>query len=224
MINSLINSYSRSDRDINVLTCVLLVFLFLITVRAALLIYECQFSEIWTLLPYAVHLLSALVVVRVANRLLLNGSIIRENDRRQEVMRTTHHLIAIAKDLKSRVGYVKLMLTEGGRPPIALVQIAKTIEERYEALLHRDAYKHLPGSCIDIITRMSGAIFGIGVLAENVRLASSERPESTFTLKSTIEGSPLPPALALDKLISDTQQLIDILFEIRGSIELKASR
>ena len=200
MIESLVNNYERSNRDINALTYVVLAFLVLIIGRAAILIYECQFSDLWQLLPYALPLLSMLVVVRVANRLLSNGSIMRLDDRRQEIVRTTHHLLAVAKDLEARVGYVKAVLAEGGRPPIALVQIAKTIEERYETLLHRDAYKYLPGSCVDIITRMSGAIFGIGVLAEGVRLATSEKPGSALTPMSANAGGSLRPRL--DELMS----------------------
>lgn len=223
MIESFVKDYKRNDRDIKALTYVVIAFLVLIIGRAALLVYECQFSALWQLLPYAVPLLSVLVVVRVANRLLLNGSIIREDDRRQEIVRTTHHLIAIAKDLKARVGYVKEMLTEGRQSSIALVQIAKSIEERYETLLQRDAYKYLPGSSVDIITRMSGDIFGIVVLAEGVRLTTSESPGSTLTqIPANGDGS-LPQRF--DKLMGEIQQIIDQLFEVRESIEAqKAAR
>lgn len=219
MIELFVDDYRRSDRHIDALTYVVLAFLALIIVRAALLIYECQFSALWQLLPYAVPLLSVLVVVQVANRLLLNGRIIREDDRRQDIVRTIHHLIAIAKDLRARVGYVKAMLAEGGRPPIVLVQIAKTIEDRYETLLHRDTYKYLPGPCVDIITRMSGDIFGIGTLAEGVRLAVSEKPGSALTPISGNEGDSLPQTL--DELMGEIQLLIDMLFEVRGSIDAR---
>ena len=166
MIESHLSNFKRSDRDLNALTYVVIAFLVLIVGRAAHLIFKCQYQELWQLLPQAIPLLSVLVVVRMANRLLSNGNIIRDDDRRHEIVRTTHHLIAIAKDLKARVGYVKAMLTEGSRPSFALVQVAKSIEERYETLLERDAYKYLPGACVDIITRMSGDIFGIALLAE----------------------------------------------------------
>jgi hypothetical protein len=219
MIESLVSDYKQVDRDIDALTYVVLTLLVLIIGRAALLIYESQFSALWQLLTYVVPLVSVLVVVRVANRLLLNGNIIREEDRRQEIVRTTHNLIAIANDLKARVGFVKTILAEGRIPLIALVQVAKTIEERYETLLHRDAYKYLPGACVDIITRMSGDIFGIGVLAEGLRLTTTEKPESALTPITANEDGSLPPRL--DELMSEIQQLIDLLFEVRGSIEAK---
>lgn len=217
MIESFVSEYKRSNRDINALTYVVISFLLLIIGRAAQLVYECQYQALWQLLPQAVPLLSVLVVVRVANRLLSNGSILREDDRRQEIIRTTHHLIAIAKDLKARVGYVKSALTEGGRPSFALVQIAKSIEERYETLLERDAYKYLPGSCVDLITRMSGDIFGIVLLAEGTRQATTDNP--AFALAPIPARSNHQPPPRFDELMEEIQLLIDQLFEVRHSIE-----
>ena len=176
MIESIVNEYRRSDRDINALTYVVIVFLGAFAGRAAILIYECRYQDLWSLLPQVVPLLSVLVVIRVANRLISNGKIIREDDRRQEIVRTTHHLIAITNDLRARVGFAKAMFTEGARTPIAIVQIANSIEDRYETLLQRDGYKYLPASCVDIITRISGDIFGIGVLAEGVKQATADKP------------------------------------------------
>lgn len=213
----------RSDRDIDVLTYVVISFLVLIVGRAAQLVYESEYQALWKLLPMAVPLLSVLVIVRVANRIILNGSIIREDDRRQEIVRTTHHLIAIAKDLKARVGYVKAMLRDGGVPSFTLVQIAKSIEDRYETLLERDAYKYLPGPCVDIITEMSGDIFGIMTLAEGVRQATSDKPALAWVPMPANSDRPLPPRL--DDLMKDIQRLIDQLFQARQSIETaKGSR
>ena len=218
MIEPFVKAYKHSDRDIDALTYVVIVLLLLIIGRAIQLLSESQYQELWQLLPQAIPLLLVLVVVRVANRLLANGSILREADRQQEIVRTTHHLIAIAKDLKARVGYVKSMLTKGGRPPFALVQIAKSIEERYETLLERDAYKYLPGTCVDLITGMSGYIFGIVMLAEGVRQVASEN--------SVLLQAPLPasndgqPPLPFDELMEEIEQLLDQLFELRRSIEV----
>lgn len=193
MVESLVSAYRRSDRDIDVLTYVVVTFLVLIVGRATQFIYENRYQELWVLLPQAVPLLSVLVVVRVANRLLTNGNIIREDDRRQELVRTTHHLIVITKDLKARVGYVKAMLTEGGRPSLALAKIAKSIEERYETLLQRDVYKYLPGPCVDIITRISGDIFGIVTLAEGIIQTISDKHALAFLPMPINNEQPPPP-------------------------------
>ncbi|MDR7271014.1 hypothetical protein J2X20_003672 [Pelomonas saccharophila] len=216
MIESLVKVYTRSDRDIGALTYVVVAFLTAFAVRAAMLVYERKFDDVWPLLPQAVPLLAVLVAVRVANRLLSNNNIIREDDRRQELVRTTHHLIAITKDLRARVGYAKAILTDGGRPRIALVQIAKSIEDRYETLLQRDGYRFLPGSCVDIITRISGDVFGIAALAEGIKQVTAAEPNSAFVLVPAKGDSPLSPQL--DTLMADLQQLLDQLFELRDSI------
>lgn len=224
MIERIVGEYKRSDRDIDALTYVVIAFLLLIVVRAAHVVYRCQFQDyecryedLWLLLPQAVPLLSVLVVVRVANRLLSHGNILREEDRRLEIARTTHHLIAIAKDLKERVGYVKSMVTEGGRPALAVVEIAKSIERRYETLLERDAYKYLPGSSVDLITGMSGSIFGIVVLAGGFGQLSAARPGFGLAPMPARGDGSLPPEF--DKLTNEIQLLIDQLYEIRYSIE-----
>lgn len=217
MIETLLAAYKRSDRDIDALTYVVIAFLIAFAGRGAMLVYECRYQELWPLLPQSVPLLSVLVVVRVANRLISNGHILREDDRRQELVRTTHHLIAITKDLRARVGYAKEMLSEGGRPTLALVQIAKSIEERYEALLERDGFRFMPGACVDIIVRISGDIFGIGVLAESMRVATSEKPAHSLVPIPVNTNRPAPPRF--DELMNDLQLLLDHLFELRQSIE-----
>lgn len=217
MIKPLLTAYKRSERDINALTYVVVALLLAFVLHGAMLIYECRLQEFWSLLPQVVPLLSVLVVVRVANRLISNGHILREDDRRQELVRTTHHLIAITKDLHARVGYAKEMLSEGGRPTLALVQIAKSIEERYEELLQRDGFRFMPGTCVDIIVRISGDIFGIGVLAEGLKVTTSEKPAHALIPIPVNTNRPPPPRF--DELLNDLQQLIDQLFVLRQSID-----
>lgn len=197
----------------------MIAFLFVFACRAVILIYDCQYQDFWPLLTNVVPLLSVLVVVRVANRLISNGNILREDDRRQEIVRTTHHLIAITKDLLARVGYAKLIIAEGGRPTIALVQIVKSIEDRYETLLQRDGYKYLPGPCVDIITCISGDVFGIAVLAEGInKQAASDKPAlAVMPIPASDNGHPSP---RFDDLMKNLQKLLDHLFELRLSVEV----
>lgn len=217
MIKTLLATYNRSDRDITALTYVLIIFLFTLIGRGVIFIYDSQYQKFWSVVFQAVPLLAALVAVRVANRLISNSHILREDDRRQELMRTTHHLIATIQDLRAKVSYAMDMLREGGRPQFAFVQIAKSIEERYESLLQRDGFRFIPGPCVDIIVRISSGIFGIGILAEHIKLQYSKNHELAITpILSNTNNSPLPP---FDALISDLDQLLNQLFELRLSIE-----
>ncbi len=217
MIEIFLTTYKRSDRDLAALTYVVIAFLIAIVGRGAMLVYECRYQELWPLLTQAVPLLSVLVVVRVANRLISHGQILREDDRRQELIRTTHHLIAITQDLHARVGYAKKMLSEGGRSTLALVKLAKSIEDRYEALLERDGFRFMPGACVDIIFRISGDIFGISFLAEGMMAATPDKPAHSLVPIPANTNRPSPPRL--DELMRDLQLLLDQLFELRQSID-----
>lgn len=219
MIHRLVSEYHRHDRDIDVLTYVLVALLLAIVVRTTLLVYGGKYDDLWSLLGPTTTLVAALLVVRVASRLIANGNIIREDDRRQEVVRTTHHLIAITKDLKGRVGFVKKVL-EDGAPTLALTQIAESIEDRYKTLLDRDAYRLLPGKCVDIITKISGSIFGIGLLAAGTQHLIASTPVAA--LKAIPNKNAEVPIVQLDELAADIQELIDELFRLRDSIDSKA--
>ena len=109
------------------------------------------------------------------------------------------------------------MLSEGDRPAFALSQIAATIEARYETLLERDAYKFLPGKCVDIITRMSGDIFGIGLLAEGVKHITTANPASA--LEGVLNKDKQVQVAKLDELMTDLQELIDEILKLRTSID-----
>ena len=223
MIHRFVKEFQRFDRDIEVLTYTLVAFLLILAARAVFFVYEGQFDQLWSLLAPTTPLIATLLVVRVANRLIVNGNIIRENDRRQEVVRITHHLIAITKDLKGRVGFAKKVLGEGDCDSLALAlsKIAITIEDRYETLLDRDAYKFLPGKCIDIITKISGSIFGIGLLATGMQHAMAANQ------MIGIKGVPNENShliAQLDDLMTDIQELIDELYRLRNSIDAESKR
>jgi hypothetical protein len=217
VIRQLVRRFERLDRCIEALAYVLLAFLLILAAQGGLFVYERQYSQLWSLLAPTITLLSALIVVLIAKRLIINGDINREDDRRQELVRTAHHLIAIAKDLRARVEYVKTTLSDGSRPALSLTQVAKTIEDRYETLLERDAYKFLPGKCVDIISNMSGAVFGIGLLAEGVKHVAASNP--AFALKTLPNADDHVPIATLDKLMADLQELLDELFKLRTSMD-----
>lgn len=219
MIHRLLNEFRRADRDIDSLTYVLVILLLVLSGRVAFLVYEGQFDQLWSLLAPTITVIAALLVVRVANRLIINGNIVREDERRRDIVRTTHHLIAITKDLKGRIEFVKKLLSEGSGPVLALSQIAATIEDRYEALLDREAYKLLPGKCVDLIVKMSGSIFGISLLAAGAQHVIAANP--TCALQSLPNNM---PTTELAKLMADIQELIDELFRLRESLDVEGKR
>jgi len=217
MIHHLMQNFKRLDRDIEALSNVLIVVIVVLVARAALLVYQGQYDSLWSLLGSIVSMIAALLVARAATRLITNSNIIREDERRQELVRVTHHLLAITQDLRARVGYVKTMLSDGSRPSFALNQIAITIERRYETLLERDAYQFLPGKCVDIIIRISGSIFGIVTLAEGVKHVFAQNPLGT--IDGVLVKDSGQQIARLDELMDDLQALIDGIYEVRSSVD-----
>ncbi|SFM36074.1 hypothetical protein SAMN05421863_102520 [Nitrosomonas communis] len=123
----------------------------------------------------------------------------REDEHRKKIVQTTHHLIAITQDLLGRIWYVRKIFNEAENYPLYILpKIAASIEDRYETLLERDAYQYLPASCVDIITRISGNIYGISIVAQgiaNITTANSMTPllliPDIITVKSLEALSPL---------------------------------
>ena len=221
MIHQLVQNFKRLDRDIEALSNVLIIFIIALVARAALLVYQSQYDALWSLLGSIASIVAALLVARAATRLITNSNITREDERRQDLVRVTHHLLAITQDLRARVGYVKDMLSGGSRPAFALSQVAITIERRYETLLERDAYQFLPGKCVDIIIRISGGIFGIGALAEGVKHITAQ--SSLGALDGALVKDSGQQIARLDELMDDLQTLIDGIYEVRSSIDTKTA-
>lgn len=216
-MDRLVRKFERLDKDIEVLSNVLLVFIVLLFARVALLIYEHRFDELWAILAPMTALVAALLVARVATRLITNNNIIKEDDRRRDLVRVTHHLLAVAQDLLARVGYVKVLLSTGNRPVFALGEIVSTIERRYETLLERDSYQYLPGPSVDLIIRISGSIFGICTLARGLEKVTTDKPLAS--IDSVLLSDREQQVAKLGDLMDDLNKLIDQIYEVRGSID-----
>lgn len=218
MLNYFVQKFNSVDRDVSAISYFLLILIILLLSRALILIYHLRLNELWAILAPLASLVAALLVERVATRLIINNNIIEENNRRKEIVRVTHQLLAVIQDLLSRVVYFKQLLGEANRPVLALYELASTIEHRYEKLLNKtEIYQYLQGQSVDLIINMSGSIFGISILGLAIAKTTTDKPlVSSFSI--------LPPAkeqsiAQLDILIGDLNKLIDQIYELRNSID-----
>lgn len=141
------------------------------------------------------------------------------DDRRRKIVRITHHLIAITGDLKARVGHVKANFERGESSAAVLAKISKSIEYRYDTLLLKpDAYEFLPGPTVDLIIGMSGSVFGVTALADGMAQAMAEKHPSALMPIPVNPTQPLTPQF--DSLMSELQELIDRLMDLRKSIDV----
>jgi len=215
-IEDLVERFERLDRDVENLSKVLLIFIALLSARAIFMIYEQKLSELWGVLSPMAALVAALLVARIATRLIMSNNILRADDRRHDVVRITHHLLAITTDLRSRVGYLKKLLTDGNLPVFVLRDLATTIERRYETLLERDAYKYLPGPTVDLIGQMSGSIFGICLLAGGLEKATTDQPMASVGSVPSQERDAM--VASVEELLGKITNLIDNIYEVRTNL------
>lgn len=132
------------------------------------------------------------------------------DSRKQDAIRCIHHAMALVNDLRSRVGYFETTVLNGGRPLVALTRNVETIVRRYEALLDRDLYKHLPGNVVDQITGMSGSVFGLETWTMVQSASLGDKPNFILPKRTPSESATIPCTKLLkelDEMFTELQKL-----------------
>lgn len=126
---------------------------------------------------------------------------------RDEKIRAYHHALALVNDLRSRITYVRNMLTEGGRPLAALNTTASTLFKRYESLYDRELYTHLPGPIVDRIVGMAGSVTGVETAVTYVSSVLKNEPSAMLPASDAwvTDGDPF------EKLYQDFDELFTAL-------------
>lgn len=208
--------YSNLEKDVRALIRFALFLSILFYIYAIYYLWNQEIKDVLEVVMPFGALISAVLVAKVASRLLTHNKIVREEDEQRDIVRITHHLIIIVSDMRNRVGSTANMLRKGGYPLILLIENAAAIEKRYEVLLDREIYRFVSGETIELIGRMSGYVVGLAVfakaLAEIYRGKSGVMPaaESPAETKS-IE--------ALESLLKDLDKLEEQIRQLRNNLE-----
>lgn len=204
--------YAKLERQICALEIFAIVLFCLLAGQAIYLVYNQKVDDALKISMPLGALISAMLVAKVASRLLAHNVILREDDRRQDIVRIAHHLLAVISDLRNRVAYTADMFRGGSQPLVILIENAAAIEKRYEVFLDREVYRFLSGETIELIGRMSGHVFGLKGLAEiyrakpSTKIPTGEHPVS----KQMIEG--------LESLLRDLNVLDKQIRQLRGGV------
>lgn len=204
--------YNNLERQIFALDVFAVVLFCLLAGYAIYLVYNQKVDDALKVSMPLGALISAMLVAKVASRLLAYNVIVREEDRRQDIVRITHHLLAVISDLRNRVGYTVGMFRDGSQPLVILIENAAVIEKRYEVFLDREVYRFLSGETIELIGRMSGHVFGLKGLAEiyrskpNTIIPTGDHPVS----KQMSEG--------LESLLKDLDALAEQIRHLRSTL------
>lgn len=132
--------------------------------------------------------IGALVAAIVALRIAENQT---KHEHQQSAVRCLHHSMAVIIDLRARVNFMRLMLSGGNYPLLALTRNAEGIERRFEMLFDREIYRHVPGHIIDAINDMSGSLFGLTTFAEGVTSAVNIPPHNTIPAPTEYDVQPI---------------------------------
>lgn len=209
--------FGKLEKQVGALEILAVVMFCLLAGYAIYLVYDKKTDDALKVATPLGALISALLVAKVASRFLAHNDIVREDNRRQDIVRVTHHLLVVISDLRDRVGYAIGMFRDGGRPLIALIENADVIEKRYEVFLDREAYRFLNGETAELIGRMSGHVFGLAILAKALAEIYRGKPNIIIpasevqTSKKVIEG--------LELLLKDLDVLDAQIRQLRGTLE-----
>lgn len=170
--------------------------------------------EVNDLATSIVTIISILAVTEIAKRSIVYDAAKQHKDKVLSTMKESHYLIAILKDLKAKVEYIKTSISDGGVPVYSLAIVTKSIEERYETLLNNQAYEYIQGVTIDKITDLSGSIFGIRIFSDGLSIIDNKNPFEDVRNKAN-------PKLitSLSVLVSDIDSIIEDLYKLRKSLE-----
>lgn len=217
MIQSIIRNFESHDRKVDALTN-LLVFLTLCVYLLLLwALSSWNFDAAATLFGLMTTSIAGVLLSITASRHIIYQQIEKENIRRADIIKYTHNLIAVSKDLQGKVHYFGEFIKNGDRPVAAIETLAESISERYESLLKQDAYMYLSGKTVDVIVNLSGSIFGLCRVIDTLcfQLRSTGKSISEFFPKQEADIQ----VAKISDLTEEIQSVTDQLFELRDSIE-----
>lgn len=208
--------FGNFDKEVAALE-MLVVFLFcLLAGYSIYLVYHQKIEDALRVFLPLGALISALLIAKVASRLLAHNNIVREDERQQDVVRITHHLLAVIIDLRQRVKFSVRALREENGPLIFLIENVNVIEKRYEVFLEREIYRYLTGETIELIGRMSAPIFG---LAAFTKALAEICKDNSAIIKTSGSDAANGSIQQLESLLGDLDDLEEKIRQLRGTLE-----
>jgi len=209
IMKKLMDDYGTLEKDVRALEGFALFLVALFYTYAIYFLLDRKIEEALKIVMPFGALISAVLVAKVASRLLTHNKIAREEDEQQDIVRITNHLTVVVSDLRNRVGFAVSSFRKGGHPLIVLTENAVAIEKRYEVLLEREAYLYFSDESRDLIGRMSGYVFGLAVFAKALTAIYQDKPNTII---------PASEDTTRKKLIENLGSLLKDLDSLEGQI------
>ncbi len=210
-IHETLSSFKRIDREIDVLSTLLVVLVGCVLLRIGWLLYGSRIGEIWTSVAVLGALMSALLISKSASRLLLHNQFYKEDERRRDIVRLTHHAMVILNNLTDLVGYVEHYISAGDKPAAVFVGATRAIEEKWSLFYDRDLNQLLTANAYKLVRDMSGSFFGLTSLGRGLESALSQQallmPLPKNHLSEAMGGNLAELKKQLDNLYSELEKV-----------------
>ncbi len=219
-LRSLLKEYRCADTAIKYILATIAVlataFIFLAAKTAC---QEGVWAGIKALLPLS-YLASASLLAFAANRQIIHTNIVRESVRREDVVRVTHHLLAVVTDLTNRIHYTEQKLYDEKTVPVILASNATTISDRFESLYDREHFQYLSKESTQLIHDLSGSIFGLVALTREMASMREQNPDPSYVTKKILPMAiTLKNTGAFESIKSNLNNLDNELRALRSTVD-----
>ncbi len=210
-IHETLSDYKKIDRLIEVLWWVLFTLFAVLSAKTIWLIFERNDEALWASLPSLGTMISALIIAKAATRLLLHTQIYKEDARRKEVVRTTHHAMVVVNNVTDLVGFARHCLLKGNAPLIALITTAKEIGEKAKLFYDPDLNSILTPKAYELIRTASGSIHGLSMLGLGLEATLSQKelqlPVGMNPNNETLQSNLSEVKIHLDELFAEIEKI-----------------
>ena len=211
MLRKMLSRYTIIERDLRALGLLAIGLFFVLLAASCNLLLKQDYRGASELLVWIVPLLSALIVIKVADRLIQSNAIERTEKRHLEIARICNFLITSVQDMKGRVEFLTNRLFDSHLSSESKQQLMTYIEQRYNSFFKDEFYSVLSPKVLDLVHGISGQIFGLRAVTD-IHLAegrnnSHKDPSSTKSMKTATED-----------LNDNLECLLDELYELRKTV------
>lgn len=167
-MKKLVKSYKKIEKDIRAIEYFLYLVVSLLTVQSIVYFYLQRHIDGLRIIGQLGILISALLAVKVVNRLLIYSNYIRKDDTNRNTAIMKNYLLSVINDLMNRVHWAEKIFFKGDHSPVAFVRHIAVLEKRYDLFFDKKIYKYLNAEAIELIWRMSGSICGLTTLSKSM--------------------------------------------------------
>ncbi|WP_326540737.1 hypothetical protein [Pseudorhodoferax sp.] len=163
-------------------------------------------------------LAAVIAALVISDRQIREARLLARWENMADAVKCLHHAMVVVKELQDRVSHHGSLLELGKQPVTMLTRNSEVIGRRYEALLDRELYRHLPGPVCVKISDMSGSFHGLMSVVDMLAATIQPGPLGIAVLPADIPGKESRDT-AHGALMSELKELDTALRSERARLE-----